>query len=301
MVLLHPRCERISQAIRHFDIKNPEIHLRVEERHCLFNRGDHQGVAVQGLFHQHGHRVGDEWIVLNDEHAFFHVHANATLSGVTSFMAMPISTRISENSFNAANQSTSGTVDIGFPDAPASVRLQLRRSTAELHAALDGCIAPLLSKGVREYVTFLRRTAAALLPIEDALEAADVAALVPDWNERSRRQALALDLAELDAGAARAMPFAPIRSDAFGFGVLYVLEGSRLGATSLAGIVAGHSDARLQAATRYLNHGAGRKLWPRFLTQLERNKPVRHAPQETAAGAIAAFGAFVAAFKAART
>jgi heme oxygenase len=215
-------------------------------------------------------------------------------------MAMPISTRIGENSFNAADQSTSGTVDIGFPDAPASVRLQLRRSTAELHAGLDGCIAPLLSKGVREYVTFLRRTAAALLPIEDALEAADVAALVPDWNERSRRQALALDLAELDADVARAMPFAPIRSHAFAFGVLYVLEGSRLGATSLARIVAGHSDARLQAATRYLNHGVGHKLWPRFLTQLETSKPVRRAPQETTAGAIAAFGAFVAAFKAAR-
>jgi heme oxygenase len=138
------------------------------------------------------------------------------------------------------------------------------------------------------------------LPIEDALEAADVAALVPDWNERSRRQALARDLAELDTGAARAMPFAPIRSHAFAFGVLYVLEGSRLGATSLARIVAGHSDARLQAATRYLNHGVGHKLWPRFLTQLETSKPVRRAPQETTAGAIAAFGAFVAAFKAAR-
>ena len=215
-------------------------------------------------------------------------------------MVMANSAQIGENYFNVTDHNTGEDVDFRASDAPASVRLQLRRSTAELHAGLDACIAPLLSKGVHEYVTFLRRTAAALFPIEGALEAADVAALVPDWNQRSRRQALASDLAELNAGAARAMPFAPIRSHAFAFGVLYVLEGSRLGATSLARIVADHSDARLQAATRYLNHGAGQKLWPRFLTQLETSKPARRAPQDTAAGAIAAFGAFVAAFKAAR-
>jgi heme oxygenase len=215
-------------------------------------------------------------------------------------MTMANSAQIGENYFNVTDHNTGEDVDFPALDAPASVRLQLRRSTAELHAGLDACIAPLLSKGVHEYVTFLRRTAAALFPIEGALEAADVLALVPDWNERSRRQALALDLAELNAGAARAIPFAPIRSHAFAFGAIYVLEGSRLGATSLARMVAGHSDTHQQAATRYLNHGAGHKLWPRFLIQLETSRSVHRAPQEAVSGAIAAFGAFAAAFKTAR-
>jgi heme oxygenase len=65
-------------------------------------------------------------------------------------------------------------------------------------------------------------------------------------------------------------------------------------------MVAGHSDTHQQAATRYLNHGAGHKLWPRFLIQLETSRSVHRAPQEAVSGAIAAFGAFAAAFKTAR-
>jgi heme oxygenase (biliverdin-IX-beta and delta-forming) len=181
-----------------------------------------------------------------------------------------------------------------------SVRAHLRCATTERHAALDACVTPLLSEGASEYGRFLRGTAAALFPIEDALEAASIDLVVPDWNERSRRQTLTRDLAEFGGNPPTPTPFAAIPTDAYAFGVLYVLEGSRLGAASLARLVAGHADTRVHTATRYLNHGAGLKLWPRFVAQLETSEPVRNAPQQAVSGAIAAFDAFTAAFKAAR-
>ncbi len=215
-------------------------------------------------------------------------------------MAMPISAQIGENFFNGMGRNTGGTVDVRPSPAPGLVRAHLRRATTELHAELDRCVAPLLSEGAAEYAAFLRGTAAALFPIEHALETAGVAAIIPDWNERSRRQTLARDLAEFGGNAPSTTPFAAIPSDAYAFGVLYVLEGSRLGAASLVRLVARHPDARVHAATRYLNHGAGLKLWPRFVAQLEISEPVRNAPQEAVSGAIATFEAFAAAFKTVR-
>jgi heme oxygenase (biliverdin-IX-beta and delta-forming) len=76
---------------------------------------------------------------------------------------------------------------------------------------------------------------------------------------------------------------------------MYVLEGSRLGAKYLLRAVAAGGDPKIAAATRYLSHGAGLRLWPAFLQTLE-DQPV--TPQDEAAiiaGAHLAFALFAEA------
>jgi heme oxygenase len=78
-------------------------------------------------------------------------------------------------------------------------------------------------------------------------------------------------------------------------GVMYVLEGSRLGAKYLLRAIDAGSDPQIAAATRYLRHGVGLRLWPNFLQTLE-NQPV--TPQDEAAiiaGAHLAFALFAEA------
>ncbi|WP_421997746.1 biliverdin-producing heme oxygenase [Reyranella sp.] len=182
------------------------------------------------------------------------------------------------------------------PAQPQSLRDLLRRSTADLHAALDLGLSPLFDEGERGYRSFLASSARALLPLEAALEAGGIDRVLPDWPARSRRACLLEDLAALGiptedgpAGPGR------IEGEAALLGTAYVLEGSRLGARQLVRLVLAHRRPG-GAGTRYLSHGADRPLWRSFLEILERSLPARREPQRTVAAARAAFGLFQAAF-----
>ncbi len=172
----------------------------------------------------------------------------------------------------------------------------LRQATTALHAKLDTQVTSLLAGGEPGYVAFLRGSAAAIFPIEHALETAGIASSLPDWQLRSRRRALSLDLADFGETVERTSSFAAVESDAFGFGDLYVPQGSRLGATSLMRHLSRHSSERVRRATRYLDHGAGQHLWPSFLERLEAARSVRLATHEAITGAQLAFAAFAAAY-----
>src|SRR5690606_35279404 len=106
-----------------------------------------------------------------------------------------------------------------------------RTSTAALHARVDAEIGGLLQHPTAGYAQFLTATARGLFPIERALDEADVAAILPDWPKRSRAEALKSDLAALSVAcpAGEDTVALPPGDGAYPFGVLYVLEGSRLG------------------------------------------------------------------------
>jgi heme oxygenase len=210
---------------------------------------------------------------------------------------MSISPKIGEDCLKAADGSATrdGAARRHIADA-TSIRTLLRQSTISLHAALDHQVTSLLAGGEPGYVAFLRGSAAAVFPIEKALETARIASSLPDWEQRSRRRALSLDLAVFERTPESTLSFSNVHSDAFGFGVLYVLEGSRLGATSLARRMSRHPSRRIRMATRYLNHGAGQRLWPRFLEYLETARSVRLATHDALAGAQSAFTTFAAAY-----
>ncbi len=145
-----------------------------------------------------------------------------------------------------------------------------------------------LGEGQAGYRRFLLCSAKALLPIETALEEAGVEASLPDWPQRTRASALRLDLADLCASVpASNGRFAPvdITNEAFQWGALYVLEGSRLGARYLSRQIPQHVPAR------YMRHGEGLPLWPSFLERLETSRAAQE-PGAAEAGARAAFLSF---------
>ena len=182
----------------------------------------------------------------------------------------------------------------GGADVSGSMRSLLRASTAGLHAVVDARFAPMLDAGEAGYRSFLLASAAAVFPLEQALLTAGVGSLLPDWTRRTRAAALRADLTDLGITDVAAATAPPLVGAARMFGALYVLEGSRLGARLLVPDLLAGGSTRLWAATRYLRHGEGHRLWQSFLAHLESSQPVRECPDEAIAGARMAFALFIA-------
>ena len=142
------------------------------------------------------------------------------------------------------------------------LRQALRAGTRDAHARLDSALPSLAFSEPQLYAAFLRWHAAILPPCENALEQAGITRLIPDWAERRRTPALMADLRALGAACPPPAAVELPAQDAALIGTAYVLEGSRLGGAALARTV----PAPLRpAATAYLEHGAGARLWPRFV------------------------------------
>jgi heme oxygenase len=178
--------------------------------------------------------------------------------------------------------------------ARPTVRQVLRTATADLHAVVDARFSTDFGVDSQAYGRFLTALGSVVLPLEAAFEAAGVERLLPDWPQRRRAPSLRLDLETLGVPVPVPLPLAPPRSDARLFGMLYVLEGSRLGGKLLLRRVVATPDAKVRSATRYLGHGDGRDLWRPFLERLESSAAVACAPAATIAGAREAFGLFAA-------
>jgi heme oxygenase len=175
------------------------------------------------------------------------------------------------------------------------IRWYLRDATKDLHEDVDGLGSSFSLSDAAGYRRFLRAHARALPGLEQAIETAGIAALVPDWPQRSRRAALAADLASLGealpAAATATLPPGP----AAALGAAYVLEGSRFGNGQLLRQVREAADPALDAATAYLGHKA---RWPAFLERLEAGLADPASWPLAAEGARAAFHHFHAALAA---
>lgn len=173
------------------------------------------------------------------------------------------------------------------------LRDRLRAATSKDHEALDALASAFDFETASGYSGFLSASAAALFPLELALERAGVEDWLRDWPLRTRRAALARDLAALGASVPVAKPEAT-PSRAFGAGLLYVLEGSRLGARVLARRV---REAEPDLPVAYLTHGDDAHPWRSFLTWLEAQPKVGLRTDEAIAGARYGFRCFSAAFE----
>jgi len=194
-------------------------------------------------------------------------------------------------------QSTDNPItDAKDPDHLSSLRNFLRVATANLHTNLDRKIAPLLTGDERAYRHFLQRTALVLLPLEQALQVANVAGLLTDWPQRRRSDALISDLHSLQMNVPQAQTLVISGDEAQILGMLYVLEGSRLGAEHLLKIVSKSDSPTIRSATSYLAHGAGESLWQSFLMHLERSHHAQTHRDITLAGATLVFTMFSTAF-----
>jgi heme oxygenase len=167
-------------------------------------------------------------------------------------------------------------------------RERLRDATAAAHRDLDAQLTSFDLTVFSGYRQFLQASAAALLPLEAALEQAGVVEAFPDWSERSRSTVIITDLARLGSSVPPLVSVAPLTASGV-LGTMYVLEGSRLGAKFLLKTVADAVDPRIGEATAYLGHGAGKRLWQSFLAKLSEQTCDE---DEAIAAACDAFAAF---------
>ncbi len=149
------------------------------------------------------------------------------------------------------------------------LRAVLRQGTQAAHQRLDARMSTLPLDRRPSYSRFLHVQAAALVPLEIALEQAGVVYLLPDWTWRTRRAALLADIRQMDGEEApmpgpQEQPVDWIESPAAMIGATYVLEGSRLGGAMLRKQVMAAEDPVIRLASRFLNHGNGENLWLSF-------------------------------------
>jgi len=109
-----------------------------------------------------------------------------------------------------------------------------------------------------------------LLPVEAALDAVDAASVFTDWPLRKRGDALRSDLAQMGGDIPSAIVAAPVSladtpadREAAIAGILYVIEGSRLGGRFLARQLAADFPAR------YLDPDQPAGHWRALLFQLD--------------------------------
>jgi heme oxygenase len=174
-----------------------------------------------------------------------------------------------------------------------SVHAFLKAATAEAHNRIESRYAAIFDVDQASYGRFLSVSARAVISLEHLISGSNTP--VADWKARSRTAAIAADLADLGIAVPVPARVPASASKSFLFGILYVLEGSRLGARQLARAAQSSPSPSVRSATRYLRHGQSGRLWPSFIEKLEAAHCVRSDPGETARGALSAFRVFEAA------
>jgi heme oxygenase (biliverdin-IX-beta and delta-forming) len=177
------------------------------------------------------------------------------------------------------------------------IRSLLREATASAHGRVDDAFTRLNLGRRNDYRRFLAAHASVILPLEALAGHAGAGQVLEDWPGRCRSGALLNDLAALDLQPPPPLPLGSGGIVSYGgpawvLGVLYVLEGSRLGAQVLRRRVLAGPDAECRAATAYLSHGMGQALWPSFLAQLVASPYAKGDTGPVIEGARDAFAAF---------
>ncbi|MDX1571108.1 MAG: biliverdin-producing heme oxygenase [Xanthomonadales bacterium] len=173
------------------------------------------------------------------------------------------------------------------------LRCMLREGTRDLHQALDRRMGEFMKWGEAGYGRFLEDHARVLPAVESALSRSQLPGALGDWPSRTRTESLRLDLASLGRAMPDAAPFQEPASFHVGVGMLYTLEGSRLGGAWLLREV----ERRLPTctrATRFLKHGLAERHWTGFLRWMEEIPADPRDRDHAVEGARAVFQAYLA-------
>jgi heme oxygenase (biliverdin-IX-beta and delta-forming) len=156
-------------------------------------------------------------------------------------------------------------LDVSMPHTPR--RWLLRESTAGLHQAVDDAVGHFES--LSQYRIYVRDMSAFRLPIEQGLVGAQWPSAFGGWRPTTIGDAIERDLGDLDI----AIPSASNASTPQGaeemLGVLYVLEGSTLGARLLYGRAQDIGLGKDFGARHLAVQSAGVEQWRGFLDVLE--------------------------------
>ena len=154
----------------------------------------------------------------------------------------------------------------------STLREFLKNETSAAHRELDESVDIDALSTLEGYKRFLLGHARAVIPLEVLLDRSGAERVCPDWSERRRGSALRSDLQTLGAeGDFIALPPEPV-PDAAGdsparlLGIMYVLEGSRLGNRFLLKEL---ESQNCGFPLSYLRGGGARSSWSKFLELLE--------------------------------
>ena len=150
---------------------------------------------------------------------------------------------------------------------PIGARMRLRAATDAYHRRVDGELSAFDLTQVADYGRFLLVHAMALPPLEDAMTRSGLRIARPHTAPGLRSSALRADLEGLGLAPPDPVTILPVTA-AEGWGVAYVLEGSRLGGRILARRVAASGRAAITANMRFLND-RGTIAWPAFVARME--------------------------------
>jgi heme oxygenase len=134
-----------------------------------------------------------------------------------------------------------------------------------------------------DYRLFLAAQAAAHIPVEEALDRAGAATVLPDWEHRCRAELLRRDLDETGTARTPVMPAPNFSGLPALLGGLYVIEGSRLGGALLKRALPPGTPAR------FLDAPAEPGAWRRLIATIDTSIV---APDEIAAATSAAQAVF---------
>lgn len=162
----------------------------------------------------------------------------------------------------------------------------LRAATAGAHEALDRRFGAFDLGDREDYGRFLLAHAAAIEPVEQALDRAGMGGLIDDWTERRRSALIAADLAQLGLPLPPPLPFAPLKDDGAAWGAAYVVEGSRLGGSLLAGRVAD------DLPRAYLATPLPKGAWRKLLAKMDRALYPQAMREPAIAAALRVFALF---------
>ena len=171
-----------------------------------------------------------------------------------------------------------------------SARWRLKQSTDTAHRRLDAGMVGLDLRKRDDYAAFLSLSAAALVPLEEAIENAASSARPSDWPARRRSGALLDDLQGVGAQAPDPIGV-PLLDGARAVGALYVLEGSRLGGQLLRRDAQASDDEIVRSNMRYLSHGS-ELSWRAFTEWLDEVLAVGDELSAAVEGATEAFATF---------
>jgi heme oxygenase (biliverdin-IX-beta and delta-forming) len=169
---------------------------------------------------------------------------------------------------------------------------RLRSSTRHLHKLVDSRFDLNTISSAAAYSAFLLANWP-FASIETSLESAGIHHVLPDWDKRRRREALADDLRQFGIPPPSIRPLAIDPDLGTLLGWSYVLEGSRLGAAMILRTIE-RSGKQVALGTHFLRHGDGEHLWQGYkdaLSEIDEDPP---AISNACAGAKLAFHYFLA-------
>lgn len=140
---------------------------------------------------------------------------------------------------------------------------RLREATGAAHARVDALFSRFDLARRDDYAGLLAAHAEAILLVEALLDRDGAEAITEDWPQRRRAGVIQVDLDALGVTLSAPEAEQPVASSAEMAGMLYVLEGSRLGGRFLA---RGVPETWPRA---YLGSHQPSHMWPELLVKLD--------------------------------